>query len=72
MLARKAIQPCLHNLLSPIFGKKLKFFEIQFPCNLKIYYNAKQVKIKINNKNVLGDQRCFTYFANSNERGLPM
>jgi hypothetical protein len=72
MLARRAIQPCLHNLLLPIFGENLKFLKIQFPRRLKIYYNAKRVEIEINNKHVLGDQRCFTYFADSNERGLPM
>jgi hypothetical protein len=52
MLARRAIQPCLHSLLPPIFGENLNFFEIQFPCRLKIYYNAKQVEITINDENV--------------------
>jgi hypothetical protein len=72
MLARKVIQPCLHNLLPPIYGENLKNFKIQFPRRLKIYYNAKRVKITINDENNLGDQQCFTYFVNSNERGPPM
>lgn len=60
---------CISNYIS-----KFPSFVIvqQFLCHLKIYYNAKQVDIIVDDKNILGWSMVFHMFIESNERSLPM